>query len=135
MTKKKFDMEAIGFINLFEKITKVNVKDCIFDKDIIYFLVENGKAGKAIGKNGNKIKKLRRKLKKNIKVFEYDEDSKEFVKKLIPKNKSLEVKNKKISISVDPKEKGKIIGRNGKNINKIRELLKRNSDVKKLEIK
>lgn len=135
MTKKKFDMEAIGFINLFEKITKVNVKDCIFDEDIIYFLVENGKAGKAIGKNGNKIKKLRKKLKKNIKVFEYDEDSREFVKKLIPKNKSLEVKNKKISISVDPKEKGKIIGRNGKNINKIRELLKRNSDVKKLEIK
>lgn len=135
MAKKEFDMETIGFMNLFEKITKVNVKDCIFDANIIYFLVGKGKAGKAIGKSGIKIKKLRKKLKKNIKVFEYDEDSKEFVKKLIPNSNSVEIKNNKISISVDPSEKGKIIGRNGKNINKIRELLKRNSDIKKLEVK
>lgn len=120
---------------MFEKVTNVAVKDCIFDENSIYFLVDKDSAGRAIGRNGENIKKLRQELKKHIKVFEYDSDSEKFVKNLIPQHNSLEIKNKKVYISVVQEDKGKIIGRNGENIKKIRELLKRNSDIKKLEIK
>ncbi len=132
---KSFDMQTIGLINTFEKNTKVSVLDCIFDEKNIYFLVEFGKAGKAIGKNGKNIKKMQNSLKKQIKVFEYNKKPKKFIENMIP-NSSVEIKDSaKASVKIDPKEKGKIIGRMGCNINKIRELLKRNSEIKTLEIK
>ena len=135
MSKKEFDMETIGFINLFERITNVSVRDCIFDENSVYFLVDEGYAGKAIGKNGKNMKILREKLKRQVKVFEYNENNEKFVNNLIPENNSLEIKNKKIYITVSAKDKGKIIGRNGENIKKIRELLRRNSDIQSLEIR
>ncbi|MCD6398457.1 MAG: NusA-like transcription termination signal-binding factor [Candidatus Aenigmarchaeota archaeon] len=133
--KKEFDMKTIGLIGIFEEITRVNVKDCIFDESSVYFLVDEGYAGKAVGKNGINIKKLRQKIQKQIKIFEYNENSEKFASNLVPNNNSVEIKNNKIYISVGAENKGKIIGRNGENIKKIRELLKRNSDINILEIK
>jgi len=133
--KKEFDMKTIGLIGIFEEITRVGVKDCIFDENSIYFLVNDGCIGKAIGRNGINIKKLRQKFQKQIKIFEYSKNSEKFAGNLVPNNNSVEIKNNKIYISVKSEDKGKIIGRNGENIKKIRELLRRNSDIKILEIK
>ncbi len=133
---KSFDMETIGYINTFEIKTKVTVLDCIFDENSIYFLVESGKAGIAIGKNGKNIKKLQQIFKKQIKVIEYDKEPKKLIENLLSsKLTSIEVKDSKAIVTIDPKEKGKIIGRMGCNIKKIRKLLERNSNIKKLEIR
>lgn len=132
---KSFDMQAIGFINIFEKSTKVTVLDCIFDDSNIYFLVEFGKAGMAIGKSGKNIKKLQYVLKRQVKVFEYNKEPKKFIENMIPSNTSVAIDGSNASVIIDPKEKGKIIGRMGCNIKKIRELLERNSEIKKLNIK
>ncbi|MCK4634604.1 MAG: NusA-like transcription termination signal-binding factor [Candidatus Aenigmarchaeota archaeon] len=128
-------MQTIGFINVFEKSTKVAVLDCIFDDDNIYFLVEFGKAGMAIGKNGKNIKKLQQVLKRQVKVFEYNKEPKKFIENMIPSNTSVVIDGSKANVIIDQKEKGKIIGRMGYNIKKIRELLERNSEIKKLNIK
>lgn len=131
---KSFDMQTIGFINAFEKYTKVDVLDCIFDDMSVYFLVEFGKAGIAIGKNGKNIKKLQLILKRQVKVYEYNEEPVKFIENMIP-NSTIEVDGSSASVNIDTKEKGRIIGRMGCNIKKIRELLERNSEIKKLKIK
>jgi len=133
---KSFDMETIGYINTFEMKTKVGVLDCIFDDNSIYFLVEPGKAGIAIGKNGKNIKKLQQIFNKQIKVIEYDKEPKKLIENLLgSKLTSIEVKDSEAIVTIDPKEKGKVIGRMGCNIKKIRKLLERNSNIKKLEIR
>ncbi len=132
---KSFDMQTIGFINTFERVAKVAVLDCIFDDNCIYFLVESGKAGIAIGKSGKNIKKLQQILKRPVKVFEYNKEPKQFIENMIPKNNSVKLEENKAYVTIDPKEKGKTIGRMGCNIKKIREILERNSEIKKLEIK
>ena len=132
---KSFDMNTIGLINTFEKKTHVNVQDCVFDEKNIYFLVEFGKAGMAIGKNGKNIKGMQRIFKKNVKVFEYSEKPKKIIKNMIPTCNSIEIEDGKATVKISPSDKGKIIGRMGSNIKKIRELIERNSDIKKLEVK
>ena len=132
---KSFDMNTIGFINTFEKSTHVNVIDCIFDDENIYFLVEFGKAGMAIGKNGKNIKKMQGMFKKNVKVFEYNKEPKKIIENMIPGCNSIEIEENRATVKISPSEKGRIIGRMGSNIKKIRKLLERNSDIKKLEIK
>lgn len=132
---KSFDMQTIGLINTFENYTKVAVLDCVFDEQSVYFLVENGKAGMAIGKNGKNIKKIQSVLKKQIKVFEYDKEPKKFIENMMPSESSVKVEDNKANVNIDPKVKGKTIGRMGCNIKKIRNLLERNSKIKKLDIK
>lgn len=131
---KSFDMQTIGFINAFEKCTKVDVLDCIFDDNSVYFLVEFGKAGMAIGKSGKNIKNLQMMVKRQVKVYEYNKEPKKFIENMIPKGK-IEVNGSSANVTIDPKDKGKTIGRMGCNIKKIRELLERNSEIKKLDIK
>ena len=129
-------METIGYINTFEMKTRVSVLDCIFDDTSVYFLVESGKAGIAIGKNGKNIKKLQQIFKRQVKVIEYDKEPKKLIENMLSsKNTSIELKDSEAIVIIDPKEKGKIIGRMGSNIKKIRKLLERNSAIKKLEIR
>ena len=48
----KLQTQNIRDIGVFERMTNVHVKDCIRDESCVYFMVEPGKSGLAIGKNG-----------------------------------------------------------------------------------
>lgn len=132
--KKKFDKEAIQAISLFEERTSVEVKDFIQDEDSAYFLVEQGKAGLAIGKNGKNIKKLGKMLGKRIKVFEYEENEEKLVKNMIMESNSVRVEGNTALVDVDESDRGRVIGANGSNIEKVRTLLRRNSDLEELKL-
>lgn len=69
-----FSMETIGYINLFEKATNARVKDCLIEEGKLIFIVDQGEIGKAVGKNGANVKYLQEKLKKQIKVIEFNND-------------------------------------------------------------
>ena len=132
--KKKFDKEAIQSISLFEEETNVEVKDFIEDDDSAYFLVEQGKAGLAIGKNGKNIKKIGKMLGKRIKVFEYEENEEKLVKNMIMESNSVRVEGNTALVDVDESDRGRVIGANGSNIEKVRTLLRRNSDLEELKL-
>lgn len=132
--KKKFDKEAIQAMSLFEERTSVEVKDFIQDEDSAYFLVEQGKAGLAIGKNGKNIKKLGKMLGKRIKVFEYEENEEKLVKNMIMESNSVRVEGGTALVDVDESDRGRVIGANGSNIEKVRTLLRRNSDLEELKL-
>lgn len=129
---REFDKETIKCIALFEKLTNGSVRDCIVGDGDVYFLVNPGEMGLAIGKNGNSIKKVERTLNKNVKVLEYDEKIKKFVENLIPETNNVKIKNDRVLAKVSKKDKGKVIGKGGSNIKKIRFLLKRNSELDSL---
>jgi N utilization substance protein A len=129
----KFDTETIRLINFFENFTGVSVRDCLINSDCVYFIVEEGKVGMAIGKNGASVKKVESLIKKNVKLFEYSKDLSTFVRKLIPSVGDVKIKTENdrivVEIKVDKKDKPLIIGRDGKNIKVFKELLQRSHNV------
>ena len=75
--------EIIGYINLFESLTRARVKDCYQGINALIFIVYEGEAGKAIGKKGENIKRLTNLLKKRIKVVEFNDNPVKFISNLI----------------------------------------------------
>ncbi len=135
---REFDTETIYMIRVFEDVTGARVRDCIIDKTngSVAFLVYPGQMGLAIGKKGANIKILEKLLKKEIKLFEYDHDLETFIKKLIPFSKRIEVKNKKVIVWVEPKFRGRVIGKNGGNIRLLRKIIERNCNgIEDIEVR
>ncbi|HIQ50124.1 MAG TPA: NusA-like transcription termination signal-binding factor [Nanoarchaeota archaeon] len=134
---REFDTETLQMLRVFEDITGAQVRDCILDKtnSSVVFIVFPGQMGLAIGKNGMNIKMAEKLLGKHIKVFEYSEDVKQFVKNLIPFAKRIEIKNDKIIVWAEPQKKGKIIGKGGSNIKLIRKIIERNCKIKQIEVR
>ena len=99
----------------------------------IYFVVEEGKVGNAIGKNGSNVKNVEHVVKKNVKIFGFSDDLKTFVKNLIPQASSIEVKeedgSKTVEIKVDAGSKAIVIGREKRHIRLFKELLRRSHNV------
>lgn len=120
-----YDMETIGYINLFERLTGARAKDCFAEEEKLVFVVNEGEAGKAIGKNGEKARELSAKLKKQIKIIEFKQDPVEFLKTLLYPVKAKEVTavDDKIIIKThNIKEKGQIYGREKTNLKRVQDL-------------
>ena len=130
---REIDQEAMQLIAAFEKLSHTEVRDCIRN-DSIYFLVNPGKAAMAIGKGGETVKNAESLFKKQIKIYEWAENEEQFVKNLVPGIKKLEINGEKAIVTIDAKERGAVIGKGGANINALRELLSRNSNIKELKI-
>lgn len=135
----KFDTETIRLMILFENLTGAAVKDCIVDEDTICFVIEEGKLGIAIGKNGNSVKNAENMINKTIKLFEFSSDLSTFVKNIIPKATSVTINNDGdkviIEIKVERNDRPLVIGRDGKNLKMFKELLKRSYNVSDLIIR
>jgi len=137
----KFDTETIRLINLFENMSNAPVKDCISDPEsnTLYFIIDEGKAGIAIGKNGSSVKHAEKLIGKSIKIFEFSNDVATFVKKLVPQCKEVKVKTENgktvVEIRVDVKDKAVVIGRDRRNLKIFKELLQRNHNVSDLVVR
>ncbi len=134
----KLTMDQLRKISLFQKITKVTPRDCIDDEkqDRLIFVVNEGKMGLAIGKNGSNIKSLQNLLKRNIELVEYYNDPIKFLKNLLNAKLINEVKISKRAdgspqaiVLVNPNNKGLVVGRAGRNAEKARLLAKRYFDI------
>lgn len=120
-----YDQRTIGIIATFEQITKTTVKNCVIDNSIL-FVVKEGDAGKAIGKQGLNIKKLSNLLKKPVRVVEYTEDPIQFVKNLTKNTNSKVYKDPNGEIIIHPatgKDKGIILGRDKQHLKLLQDLL------------
>lgn len=135
-----FNTESIRLITLFENLTNTIVKDCVIDdsNNMVYFLIEEGKIGMAIGKDGGNVKNVENLIKKKIKIFEFSEDLNDFIKKLIPQATEVRIKNEErimVEVRVDKKDKAVVVGRDRRNLKLYRELLERNHGVSELIIR
>jgi N utilization substance protein A len=79
----KLDSDTISSMNVFSDVTSVVPRDCINSTDKIIFIVNQGQAGIAIGKNGTKTKMLQDMLKKTVLIIEYSDDPVKFLENIL----------------------------------------------------
>jgi len=139
----KFTSLEMRFIALFQSITGATVKDCIVDSDLnrIIFVVKEGSIGMAIGKRGKNIHLLEKMTGKKHEVIEHSDNPAQFIKNALKPAKVDEVRitermdGKTIAvISVNPRDKGVAIGKNGRNAERIRFLAKRYFQIQNVSI-
>ncbi|MBN1897059.1 MAG: NusA-like transcription termination signal-binding factor [Candidatus Aenigmarchaeota archaeon] len=131
----KLETQNIRDIAVFERVTKVHVKDCIRDESGVYFMVEKGKSGLAIGRNGAVIKSVSKMLGKTVKVFEFSQNIEEMVKSMIPAAKNVDVANDAVTVTLPSSERSVVIGRSGRNIKIMKEFLNRHFKINYLRLR
>ena len=110
------------FIALFQQLTHTNAVDCMETEDKLVFVVENGQGNIAVGKKGEHVIKLKDMTGKNIQVVEYSDDPQQFVMNVFhiygPQKVVIEQRGNitHATVTVDPKLKGRAIGKAGKNL-------------------
>jgi len=131
------------YIALFESITSASVKDCIIDDELnrIIFIVKEGDIGAAIGKGGKNIRLLERMTGKKHEIIEHSDNPVQFIKNALKPARVNEVRiterpNGKVIavVSVNPRDKGVAIGKNGRNAERIRFLAKRYFQIQNVSI-
>ncbi len=133
--------EEMQYINMASNVTKTYIIDCMSSNDRIIFIVQKGQLGAAIGIKAKNLERLRGLFKKTIKFIEFDEDKKKFIYNLFKPYKisSVSLKtngNETIAkVEVDIGDKSKIIGKDGRNIEIIRQLARRHHLIKDVQIK
>jgi N utilization substance protein A len=135
----KFDTETIRLITLFENLTGIPAKDCLVEENVVYFLVDEENVGMAIGKNGNNVKNVENVINKTVKIFGFSNDLNKFIKNLVPKATDIKINDQEgkkiVEVSVEKSDRPIVIGREGKNLKILKELLKRNHNVDDLIIR
>ncbi len=137
MSEVRLSTEGIRYIALFENLTGARAKDCYEDSENnrLIFVVKGGDMGLAIGRGGEHINRVKKAIGKHIEIIEHSEDPVEFVKNAFHpvsiKNVNIVQKNdKRIAyVEVLTKEKGLAIGRDGKNIEKVKKLSSRHHNI------
>ena len=134
----KLTTDQMRLMSLFQNVTGATARDCVEDEkqDRVIFVVNTGKMGLAIGKGGTHIKSLQNIVKRNVELVEFDEDPAKFLSNLLNSKLVDEVKinkradgSKQAIVMVDPRKKGIVVGREGRNAEKARMLAKRYFDI------
>ena len=143
MSGIKITADEMRYIALFESISGASVKDCIIDEEQgrAIFVVNMGQVGVAIGKGGRNIHTLERMTGKKHEIIEYSEDPATFIRNALKPAAVKEVRvsertdGKRIAVvTVNPKDKGVAIGKNGKNAERLRFLAKRYFNIQNVSI-
>jgi len=139
----KFTSREMQYISLFESITGAVVRDCIVEDELdrIIFVIKEGNAGMAIGRKGRNIALLEKMTGKRHEIIEFSENPSQFMKNALKPAKVEEIRitarpdGKSMAvISVNPKDKGMAIGKNGRNAERIRFLAKRYFQIDNVSI-
>ena len=143
MSEDRITVEELKYMSIFSEVTGATVYRCLIDGESgkLYFLVKRGDQGRAVGRNGRNIKVLSELFKRQIEVFEYSDDITEMVKNLFPGVEIQKVdviergEGKIVNVTVKEEDKGKAIGRDGRNVKRARMILGKLFNVSKLTIK
>lgn len=124
----KLREDDICAINAFEELSHAKVVNYLYKNDTLYFVIDGRNPSQIIGRNGENIKNIQKRIGKKIKIFQYSKNVEQFIKNLllVPINDMVIVKKEKVArVKMGRDSKALVIGRGGKNIEVIRELLKR----------
>lgn len=140
MSEITFSNETVQYISIASKYSGAVIKDCVVEEDRIVFVIEKGNMGVAIGSKAKNLEKLRTLFKKKVKFVEFDEDKKRFIENLCKPYKlnSIEIEGNDdasvVKVMVNPRDKSKLIGKGGININMIRKVARRHHPVRDVQI-
>lgn len=132
-----FDQNSFELMNVFESKTSAKASDVIEDGNNVVFIVQEGDIGKAIGKGGATLLRLREAFKpRNVEVIEDAPDSKTMIERTLRGAviRNIVEENNQITITVDSATRGIAIGKGGSNIKKLKLALKRKFGVQDAKI-
>jgi len=136
--KIKYDMELMGFMKIFQQITRARLKDCLVDENsLLTFIVEQDEIGKAVGKKASNVMVLERAFKRKIKIAEFNNEVTGFVKSLIYPLKALDIQDEDGVITITPqdsKTRGYLIGRAASNLRNLESITKRYFQIKEIKV-
>jgi NusA-like KH domain protein len=122
-------MEDMRHLNLFSKITRVSTRYCFSYNDTLMFAVPKPKLNKALGKNGENLKKLSDILKKRVRIVPQPrgvEDLKYFVQLIISPVvfKEITVNDKEVVINAGSVQtKAALLGRNKRRLEEMKKII------------
>lgn len=132
------DMQAMRYINLLDKVSRVRTRKCFAHNNTIFFAVNSRMVSKAIGPAAINIKKIQEQIGKRIKIIREADgagDAKRFIEDIVSpvRMKSLEVKDGCVVISAgNNQSKAALIGRNKRRYNELRRIVQ---DIFNLDLK
>lgn len=130
----KLTSEEMRYIALFDSVTGAVVTDCVIDekRDRIIMVIKPGDIGLAIGKHGARIKMFRDMVKREVEIVEAADDAVAMIKNSFAPARVKEVRiteridKKKVAVvTVDRRDRGVAIGRDGRTAERTRLLAKR----------
>ncbi len=122
--------EDLTFFSKFESVTGVMPSDYVAQENVLTFLVEPNRLGKAIGKKGANIEKLGKIFRKKVVISADSKDLEEFVKGFFSNVSIQNVEVRKVMnesaviLIIDEKDRGIAIGRGGDRIKTAKSFLK-----------
>jgi len=128
MVVRKYDINLLNYMNIFKKVTGVDLKDCFVLDDVLIFVTEPGKAGLAIGKGGKNIQSLKDNLKKEFKILEFAPTAEKLAENFVypAKPVSVTLEDNKLSIRfATGKERRMLLGDNQKRLKQLKAVIKR----------
>lgn len=123
--------DDLNMFSAFEKITRVMPTDYVPGATLLIFLVPVAELGRAIGKNGSNIQKLKDVFKRKVVIIGDMSDPELFVRGMFNNISilSVEVQNimgdLAIVLTIDEKDRGIAIGKDGERIKAAKEILKK----------
>jgi len=141
--KIKLTSEELGLMSMFQNISGATAKDCVIDPKVerVIFVVNRGEMGLAIGKSGETIKKVQKAIGKQIELVEWSDDAKQFVLNSLNPQYVTDIRltersdgSKIVTVVVDEKKKGAVLGKGGRNAEKARLLARRYFSIETIHI-
>jgi N utilization substance protein A len=133
--------EARQYAALFEDETEATVRDCIVDDEYerVVFLIKAGEMGKAIGKDGEHVRRVEGRLGRSIKLVEDAPYPEDFVANALAPaavyNVTISENDDLVAYAeVAQEDHGAAIGTEGKNIEAARELASRHHDIDDIQL-
>ena len=123
--------KELSYFSIFEGITRVMPADFVESEGSLVFVVEAFKLGKAIGKKGANISRLKDRFKKRVLIVADSNDAETFIRNFFNNINilSIEVRDvmdeKAFMVLLNEQDRGIAIGRDGERIKALKELLKK----------
>ncbi len=124
-------------ISVFENLTGSKIKDCFDHDGLLYFVVQEGQIGLALGRKGSNIRRLERVFNRKIKIVEFNPDINRFINNIIfpLKTEEQSIEDGVITLKTgDLKTRGLLIGRGGQNLRRYENLAKRYFQLKEIKV-
>ncbi len=138
MVKIKYSADMMKLMSMFETVTRAKLKDFFLIEEVLFFVVEPGQIGKAIGKKGVNIQNIKKYFKgKEFRIVEFNGNLIQFIKNLFYPIKihQAELKDEIITIKAsDLKTRGLLIGRGAKNLRNYEQVVNRYFKLKEIKV-
>ncbi|PJE81673.1 hypothetical protein COU58_01140 [Candidatus Pacearchaeota archaeon CG10_big_fil_rev_8_21_14_0_10_32_42] len=123
------DMQDLRYLNLFMKITKLQTRYCFKYNEIVMFGVRKEELSRALGKNGENLKRMSDIIKKRVRVVSIPNgigNAKSFIQSVIAPVtfKEIEITPTEIIVNAGSENKAALLGRNKRRLLEMKKIVK-----------